>query len=74
MAISLCCAIYKIGSKVLTNKLKSLIDNLIIVWRRGGRSGKVGYCVLELDVSKVYDKIEWKFLEEVILRMRFEYT
>ena len=34
--------------------------------------GKNGFMVLKLDMSKTYDKVEWVFLEKILLKMGFE--
>jgi hypothetical protein len=31
----------------------------------------VGYCVVKLDMHKTYDRIEWKFLESMMLQLGF---
>jgi len=35
-------------------------------------TGKNGFMALKLDISKVYDKVEWAFLEKILLKMGFE--
>ncbi|BFG30755.1 hypothetical protein CerSpe_170290 [Prunus speciosa] len=92
--ISLCNAIYRIGAKVLANRLKGLLhhiispnqsafvpgrlisDNSIVAFEmahhlRKHRRGKRGCMAIELDMSKAYDHVEWKFLEEIMLKLGF---
>lgn len=92
--ISCCNVIYKIVSKVLANKLKPFLgdiisnnqsafipqqlitDNALIAFetfhamkRRG--SGRNSSFALKLDMSKAYDRVEWSFLERVMIKMGF---
>jgi hypothetical protein len=92
--ISLCNVLYKIVSKVISNRLKSILsdvislnqsafvpgrlitDNVLLAYEmthflQTKRDGRDGYATIKLDLSKAYDRIEWSFLEQMLLRMRF---
>lgn len=92
--ISLWNVLYKIGSKVLANRLKPLLlqfispfqsafvpgrlisDNSLIAFEiahflKRRINGKVGFGSLKLDMSKAYDRVEWPFLEAILVQMGF---
>jgi hypothetical protein len=92
--ISLCNVIYKLISKVLANRLKPILsqiiscvqsaflpdrlisDNVIIAFEtlhtmQHRLWSKEGYMGLKLDMSKAYDKVEWRYLKAVMLRIGF---
>ena len=92
---SLCNVIYKIVSKVIENRLKPLLndiisetqsaftagrlvtDNIMIVFEslhhmKTSCTGRSGYMALKLDMSKAYDRVEWTFLEKIILKLGFQ--
>lgn len=49
------------------------VDNAIIaqeiIHSRGKKRGKVGYMALKIDLEKAYDKIEWSFIKEMLIRV-----
>ena len=92
--ISLSNVLYKLIAKVLANRLKPLLpqiisktqsafmservitDNILIAHEmlhslKAKWTGKLGYMALKLDMSKVYDWVEWSFLEKIMLKMGF---
>ena len=93
--ISLCNVIYKIFSKVIANRLKPMLnsiiletqstfianrlitDNISIAFeslhhRKTNCTGKKGFMAVKLDMSKGYDRVEWSFLEKILLKLGFQ--
>ena len=92
--ISLCNIIYKIIAKVLANRLKLMLneiigqnqcafvpgrlifDNAMVTFEtvhsmKERQMGNVGEMALKLDMSKAYNRVEWKYLEGVMRIMGF---
>ena len=54
---------------------KKGIDNVIIaqelIHSLSKKKGKVGYMAIKIDLEKAYDKIEWSFVREMLVRANF---
>jgi hypothetical protein len=56
---------------------RQITDNINVAFElmhglRNWRRGKLCQMAIKLDMSKVYDRVEWGFLERVMVRMGFE--
>ena len=56
---------------------RQIIDNINVAFElmhglRNRRRGKLCQMAIKLDMSKAYDRVEWGFLERVMIRMGFE--
>ena len=51
-----------------------IIDNTIVAFEmihriRNKRKGKIGHMAMKLDISKAYDRVEWSFLKQIMLKL-----
>ena len=51
-------------------------DNILVTFKtlhymRNHCTGKTGYMALKLDMSKPYDRVEWGYMQQVVMRMGF---
>ncbi|GKV27402.1 hypothetical protein SLEP1_g36575 [Rubroshorea leprosula] len=70
--ISLINSMYKMLSKVLANRLKTMMDDLIVLDE--ARSKKIkGFC-FKVDFEKAYDRVSWAFLDYMLKRMGFNHV
>lgn len=49
-----------------------ITDNMLIAYelshyKQNKRRAVVGYAALKLDMSKAYDRVEWRFLEQIMM-------
>ncbi|XP_024156261.1 uncharacterized protein LOC112164272 [Rosa chinensis] len=92
--IALCNVVYKIASKVLANRLKSILPQIVSPLQSAFVPGRLisdntlvatevahfmkklrcqsdGFFSLKLDISKAYDRLEWQYVEAVLLKLGF---
>ena len=55
---------------------KAISNNILVAFEtlhhmKTKKIGKEGYMALKLDMSKAYDRVEWIFLEKLMLKMGF---
>ena len=95
--IALCNILYKLVSKVLANRLKKVLpqiisksqsafqsdkaisNNILVAFEtlchmKMKKTRKIGHMALKLDMSKVYDRLEWIFLQRIVEKKGFHPT
>lgn len=93
--ISLFNVTYKIISKMLSNRMKLMLDkviseaqsafipgrlitgNILVAFEtmhhiKARKQGRKGLMAFKLDMTKAYDRVEWKFLEKFMIKMGFD--
>ncbi|CAN0914973.1 Transposon TX1 uncharacterized 149 kDa protein [Linum grandiflorum] len=92
--ISLCNVLYRLVAKVLANRLRrimpnlvaeeqsafvtgrSIVDNILIAFEtlhgmKLRRRAKHGEVAIKIDISKAYDRVDWRYLEEILKQIGF---
>ena len=55
---------------------RMITHNILIVYEcvhkiKNTRASRTGLCAVKLDMHKAYDRVEWRFLEKMMLKMGF---
>jgi hypothetical protein len=58
-----------VSGRMITNNLISAYECLHFMKRN--RSKKNSFCALKLDMMKAYDRVEWDYLEAIMIKLGF---
>lgn len=56
------------GRMITDNKI---VANEVMHWMKGKRKGKCGFATQKIDIAKAYDRMEWNYLEGVLVALGF---
>lgn len=72
--ISLCSMIYKTITKIASNRLKTITENIIIaqeiIHNMLRKKGERGQILIKVDLEKAYDRLSWSFIRETLCEVR----
>ena len=57
------------SERIITDNI--LIAHEMLYYLKSKGTGKLRFMALKLDMSKVYDQVEWIFLEQIMVKMGF---
>ena len=83
--INLCNVVYKIASKTVANRLRSILPEVVskeqsafVLGRliieniiTASRTRENRFCALKLDMKQAYDRMEWDYLQKIMLKLDF---
>ena len=58
-----------VTSRIITDNILLAYESLHTI--KNKKKGKWSYCAVKLDMHKAYDRIEWNFLRNMLIRLGF---